>query len=896
MDCQTAIISDDMDLVDELLKRGECCKLFKAEKSVSVLFNEKFSTPVKVHSISALHFALWQNVGINTVLRLINSVETTAIKSIVCATCLVDDGRGRPTNLTSPLYLSVQHCDLLTIQMLVKYGAEFNLGIDKARACLSQSKNSDKADILLYLISNDMITLKNIEGYASLHSRGDIEAIRKGNKNLLAMAAATGSASLVEKLLNQGVRCELYDTPSETSLSPLIFGLIKKIDCDLIKALLHNQDEDTVVKVVCTAPVYTFSGQVICSPILYHPLILAMHYCDLDTVKLLINKGATLTSIKSYLPDTLIHLFKNNEKIEIIKYFIEQGLIEVNETWCCGSHDPHPKSTQTILGLAACAGNCELVSYLVRKGSQFTGEPEEYLSLPKHLTLENKWEMLGVLLDNLSSIIPQQTGIIHFHISSLKAIFILLEHNTKYDLIHKIEFLIRKGVNINSEDNENRNILHYYLEKNHDPKKSIIEILINHGVDITKIDNKGRTSLHYLSKYCYLEDAHILTLLIETASNFMDVKQYLNTADQYGCNALHYFFRSPSMKSHFQTFVEILTSNGLSINATDNNGETPLHYVVTRGLNPHFIDVLCHFGANIHQMNNSGQDTFSLLADVELFIDYNNPNDPKKFALLNLIFRVIANKGNYLQLNQNNQSILDLILTKHNAYEFQVLHKIFNIIRDRPHSNITKTLKRIIKDFGRSMTMEQKEIEREYTSILYSNDNKNIYNSFPHQELSKLMQKLKTLKINENAILRKLLRTLDIITSYPDEGFPEKELCNAESMLNILASKKNGGPYWQFVILLFQKGFETALYEPAVNAFVNYLEIDERYHHDPVEVTPYIKRLRGCEPYTLKTISARFIFETLEQGSGIEHIKQLCLPTSLTQFIRSFEDRNLSWI
>jgi len=52
------------------------------------------------------------------------------------------------------------------------------------------------------------------------------------------------------------------------------------------------------------------------------------------------------------------------------------------------------------------------------------------------------------------------------------------------------EFLIRKGANVNTQNEEGETALHWAIERN---AKSIIRLLVNCGADITKQDKKGKT-------------------------------------------------------------------------------------------------------------------------------------------------------------------------------------------------------------------------------------------------------------------------------------------------------------------------------------------------------------------------------------------------------------------
>jgi ankyrin repeat protein len=173
-----------------------------------------------------------------------------------------------------------------------------------------------------------------------------------------------------------------------------------------------------------------------------------------------------------------------------------------------------------------------------------------------------------------------------------------------------IRFLLKKGVNINAVNNQDRTALEVFLRNGYSERsfvnitkmfveyganinkidifgKSLMKnrynvgigdqqlqelrkaicFLIDSGININMVDDNGMTILHYYAKYGCCD---IIEKLIEK-------KLDIHAVDKVGRTVLHYAcqWRYRNIEFIYNT-IKILLKAGIGINACDNNGNTPL--------------------------------------------------------------------------------------------------------------------------------------------------------------------------------------------------------------------------------------------------------------------------------------------------------------------------------
>ncbi|RZB40907.1 Ankyrin repeat domain containing protein, partial [Asbolus verrucosus] len=109
------------------------------------------------------------------------------------------------------------------------------------------------------------------------------------------------------------------------------------------------------------------------------------------------------------------------------------------------------------------------------------------------------------------------------------------------------------------------------------------ELLVKYGADVNIVDSQGRTPLHYAAYFGTIE---IVQILIENGADRWCIKgsflqsQFGNSqiVDTRGFTPLH-------TAAYYENteIVKCLVENGANVNATDNDGRTPLQWSQHQG-------------------------------------------------------------------------------------------------------------------------------------------------------------------------------------------------------------------------------------------------------------------------------------------------------------------------
>lgn len=215
-----------------------------------------------------------------------------------------------------------------------------------------------------------------------------------------------------------------------------------------------------------------------------------------------------------------------------------------------------------------------------------------------------------------------------------------------------VEFFLSKGVSVNDADANGRTALHYAASENkleiarflidkeanihakakgtYDQKpihlaaygrhENIVELFLNKGVSIDDTDANGLTPLHYAVRFDHLE---LTKFLINKGAN-IHAKILVD-----GRKPIHLAAREGYKNANAANIVKCLLNRGVSVNDTDTNGLTPLHYAA-KYANLKAVKLLIDEGANIHAKTVGGQKPIHLAArggggetpnTIELFLN-----------------------------------------------------------------------------------------------------------------------------------------------------------------------------------------------------------------------------------------------------------------------------------
>ncbi len=129
--------------------------------------------------------------------------------------------------------------------------------------------------------------------------------------------------------------------------------------------------------------------------------------------------------------------------------------------------------------------------------------------------------------------------------------------------VSKIKDLIKRGADVNVEDNTGQTPLHRASAMN---ELEIAKLLLDRGADVNSKRNDGWTPLHRAS---WNNSIEIAELLLNRGAN-------LEAKDKWGMTPLHL----ASRWNHIET-AELLLRAGADVGAKNDDGETPFDYAET---------------------------------------------------------------------------------------------------------------------------------------------------------------------------------------------------------------------------------------------------------------------------------------------------------------------------
>ncbi|KAF0686779.1 Aste57867_21442 [Aphanomyces stellatus] len=173
------------------------------------------------------------------------------------------------------------------------------------------------------------------------------------------------------------------------------------------------------------------------------------------------------------------------------------------------------------------------------------------------------------------------------------------------DELEMVEFLCSNGANVNlKEKRGGYTTIMLCLAQQPPTYVSMVEILLKHQADLTLKDSTGQTALHLASQY---ESVDAAQLLLKSKDN-------LDIADAKKMTPL----MVASGKGNVD-ILQLLINKGHKVNASDDNGNTALHWAVMREAALDVVSLLISSGAK-PTTNNAGNTPLhahALHADVK---------------------------------------------------------------------------------------------------------------------------------------------------------------------------------------------------------------------------------------------------------------------------------------
>ncbi|MBA3954126.1 ankyrin repeat domain-containing protein [Candidatus Dependentiae bacterium] len=444
-----------------------------------------------------------------------------------------------------------------------------------------------------------------------------VNALAKNNWcSPINLAVENEHIPVVRILLKHGAQMEICDYESYSPLARAVQIGNKALIQMLLKngAEINNKYEDDS-----------------CIP----PLNAAVTEGNLDIIRLLLDEGANVDGWSFEGCDefrwTALHEAVKNEHVNVVQLLLKEGA-NVNS----GNEDDGYEATCTPLHVAAGLGATKVVKLLLRYGANRVAQNSDKKT-PLYVAFENNHlDVVDLLINYRSDFIDCE-----------QLYGAALHGNVKL-----IQFLLDKGVDVNSKDSSNKTALHAAAQSGHlaaaqllvkngalvdakttenytplhsamedsdvdsclggkerqiiEGKTQVIKFLLAQEADVNAQTNNNKTPLYlFVKNSSYYPDGHcaqVVKLLLDSGA-------YSNT--QSGNKTLLHYAAANNQPG----VIKLLIAHGLDVNAQDSEGKTP---VICAGLRSSklAIKALLDNGATINCKANNGSTLLHLLADT----------------------------------------------------------------------------------------------------------------------------------------------------------------------------------------------------------------------------------------------------------------------------------------
>jgi ankyrin repeat protein len=376
-------------------------------------------------------------------------------------------------------------------------------------------------------------------------------------------------------------------------------------------------------------------------------LIRAIHDTDVDLVRDLLQKGASIDGLKKQ--DTPLMVASEKGHVEIMTILIDAGAdikAQRKHSW---------SGTYNALNLAVRSRNTDAVRLLLTRGLKSCDNSA--LSSPLHTAASVKnVPMMSLLLEHgigdiskvdsqgLTALQRVITGIgndaaaslavlldhgaaidqlsdngqsaLHFAVlyRDMPAVLLLLDRGADATFVDKggqtplhnarsvevVTALLAKGALVNAVDDKGRTPLHCYAAHGDNGSMATsLAALLDHGAAIDQQSRDGKSALHYATTN--MNTPVVSFLLGRGASTTL--------TDIYGQTALH--------RAYSVEMVTALLAKGAPVNAVDAEGMTPLHRLAVFGIEAAVsaARALLQAGADVNASDKKGEGPLHLWAE-----------------------------------------------------------------------------------------------------------------------------------------------------------------------------------------------------------------------------------------------------------------------------------------
>ncbi len=149
--------------------------------------------------------------------------------------------------------------------------------------------------------------------------------------------------------------------------------------------------------------------------------------------------------------------------------------------------------------------------------------------------------------------------------------------------INEVRRLISEEANVNAEDDDEKTPLHFAAENGHEEE---VKALLNKGANVNATDNKEETPFDLTTnekiKTLLQNTAELLKVAksgdIQKVNSLINEGANVNATDQNGKTPLHW----AAVKGHKEAVEALLGKEGIDVNLADKKKDTPLHSVLKK--------------------------------------------------------------------------------------------------------------------------------------------------------------------------------------------------------------------------------------------------------------------------------------------------------------------------
>ena len=495
-----------------------------------------------------------------------------------------------PAGTATPLKCAADdgNCDI--ISLLLSHGAKIDMG----------AENDGITPVLAAMSNGQVEAVKLLLEHGPSLNHLDLET---GN-NLITYAAETGTAELINFFVKKGISPDSARWDGTTAL--MIAASFK--NSSTLYALLENgANVNATNEIGLTALIVAITP-----------------HCDIQIVQKLLDQEADLNKITQRGTTALIHALFDNHN-EVANLLLEKGA-DVSLGNFRGANPFNFRGANALM-LAARAGNKKVFDAALSSGIDIDTRDDNDHTLLMQAVMNDHIHIVESLFNHGPAAIATvedrnkigETALL----LACKKNENLKEASNKLAIVKEI---ISRGANVNIKENLNGMTPLLFAAQN--GFIEVAKLLIENLANINEKSNNGATPLLLAIEFCHIDLAKFL----------IDAGADIHAQTNDGTNLLH------AAAKHAPEFISPLLRLGISLEAVDQQGASPLMCAVSQG-KIDSVKLLLENGANVNASQQADDLTPLMLAVAK-------GNDPIAKLLLNQNANVQLSEKAQVKMNQ----------------------------------------------------------------------------------------------------------------------------------------------------------------------------------------------------------------------------------------------------